>query len=193
MQSDLFTALDPVVSLFIDLNVPWHIGGSVASSVYGVARTTLDVNLVAGLRSEHAHQLAARLEPDYYADEQMIRGAIQRCGSFNLIHLATMIKIDVFILKANTYDQLAMLRTREDTLATGENARVYRLASAEDVILNKLAWFRAGGEVSERQWLDVRGVLQVQQRQLDYDYLEKWAAQLGVTDLLRRAIAGANP
>jgi hypothetical protein len=58
--------------------------------------------------------------------------------------------------------------------------------------LNKLAWFRMGGEVSERQWNDVIGVLRVQANALDVPYLTHWAAVLGLADLLERAFREAQ-
>lgn len=56
----------------------------------------------------------------------------------------------------------------------------------EDVILSKLAWYRRGGEVSENQWRDVIGILKVQAERLDIGYLEKWASELAVLDLLEQ-------
>ena len=49
----LIRALDLVSRLFEDLGVPYLIGGSVASSALGVARTTLDVDMVADLHDQH--------------------------------------------------------------------------------------------------------------------------------------------
>jgi hypothetical protein len=76
---------------------------------------------------------------------------------------------------------------------TGE--RPVRVASPEDTVLRKLRWYRDGGEVSERQWLDIQGVLKVQAGTLDRGYLRQWAAPLGVADLLVEALrqAGLEP
>lgn len=188
---DILSALGPVIDAFEQLGVAYHIGGSVASSAHGVPRTTVDIDLVAELHEEHVASLVKRLQEAYYIDEQMIRQALTRRASFNLIHLATMLKVDVFIPKARAFDREAARRARPHALDEAENARVFYLASPEDVILAKLEWYRTGGEVSERQWSDVLGVMKVQAQALDFDYLEHWAAQLGLTELLTRALTDA--
>jgi len=65
----------------------------------------------------------------------------------------------------------------------------FPIASPEDTVLAKLVWFRKGGEVSDRQWHDILGILKVQSKRLDFDYLRNWAARLSVSDLLERAMA----
>jgi len=185
---DILSALGPVIDAFAQLGIAYHIGGSVASSAHGLPRTTVDIDLVAELREEHVASLVERLQEAYYIDEQMIRQALARRASFNLIHLTTMLKVDVFIPKARAFDREAARRATPHALDEAENARVFYLASPEDVILAKLEWYRAGGEVSERQWSDVLGVMKVQAQALDFDYLEHWAAQLGLSDLLARAL-----
>ena len=64
----------------------------------------------------------------------------------------------------------------------------YPVASAEDILLAKLQWFRAGGEVSDRQWRDITGVIAINP-DLDLDYARSWAARLRVADLLDKALA----
>jgi len=190
-MSDLLSALIPVVDALERLGVAYQIGGSVASSVYGVPRATMDIDLVADLRPEHVQPLVALLQEQYYVNPEAIHEALHRRSSFNLIHLETMVKVDVFVLRDRPYDQEAFRRTRRDTLAE-EWGREFCLSSPEDVILNKLAWFRMGGEVSERQWNDVIGVLRVQANALDVPYLRHWAAVLGLADLLERAFREAQ-
>lgn len=185
-------ALRPVVDWLERQGVRHYVGGSVASSVYGVVRTTLDVDLVADLAQEHVAPLVEALRGDYYVSSGMISDAIRRRSCFNVIHLGTMFKVDVFALKDRPYDRAALGRIREDTLDPDEPGRVYLLASPEDVILNKLEWFRLGDEVSERQWGDAMGVLKVQQGRLDEAYLDRWANELGVADLLERARKAAE-
>jgi len=125
-----------------------------------------------------------------YVDEQMIRDAIERRSSFNVIHLETMFKADVFVFR-NELGREAMAR-RERYQLSDESASSIFLASAEDIILSKLQWFRLGKGTSERQWLDVLGVLQVQGNRLDFSYLQRMAGQMGVADLLRQAIEDAG-
>jgi hypothetical protein len=163
----------------------------VASSACGIARATLDIDVVADLLPQHASLLTRSIEKLYYIDEDMIKAAIERRSSFNIIHLETLLKIDVFILKNTPYDRLAFSRKHPDTLVE-EDGSVFNFASSEDVVLNKLVWFRLGEGVSERQWLDVLGVLKVQKGVIDLEYLHRWAFELGVSDLLERAFTDAG-
>lgn len=186
---DFLPALCLVIDAFEALGIAYHIGGSVASSSHGVFRTTMDIDLVADVRPEHAQPLADVLQTEFYIEADDIHQAIDAGASFNIIHLNTGQKIDVFTLRKNTYDQAAFMRADLQPLNDDEDARVFFVAAPEDVILNKLRWYRMGGERSERQWLDVQGVLKVQAGLLDEAYLRKWAAEIGVLDLLERAIA----
>jgi hypothetical protein len=122
----------------------------------------------------------------------MIRDAIGRRASFNLIHLATMLKIDVFIVGNRAFDRIAFSRHVDRALADDPASRSFVLRSPEDVILKKLEWYRLGGEVSDRQWTDAVGVLKVQRDRLDLEYLRRWAADLGVADLLAKAMDQAG-
>jgi hypothetical protein len=189
---DIVAAAEPVVKAFEKLEVPYFIGGSVASSAYGVARATLDVDIVSDLKPEHVHPLVEMLESDYYIDEKMILDAIHRSSSFNLMHLETMLKVDVFVVKDRPYYKEAFKRKRKDSLDEEQGAAEFYLASSEDIILSKLEWFRMGGNVSERQWGDVLGVLKVQGDSLDVKYLRYWAAELGIADLLEQAFRDAG-
>lgn len=190
-KPDLLAALEPVVDLLDRLGVQYQIGGSVASSVHGMARATMDVDLVAALDATHVTDLVEALQADYFIDAGMVRTALQRRSSFNLIHQATMMKVDVFLPKARPYDRAALARSVSDTLVDEPAARRVSIAAAEDVVLSKLEWYRLGGEVSERHWADVLGVLRVQGDELDREYMRRWAMELGVDDLLDRALSDA--
>lgn len=190
--ADALTAVGPVIAALESLQVPYYLGGSIASSAYGVARATLDVDLVASLAQEHVAPLTEMLSPAFYVDRNMISDAVQRQSCFNVIHLATMFKVDVFVVKNRMYDLTALRRIRRDALDLENPDRQFYLASPEDVILNKLEWFRLGDEISERQWRDVIGVLAVQGNSLDREYLHRWAVELGVSDLLERACREAE-
>ena len=189
---DILIALEPVAVTFERLGVRYHVGGSVASSAQGVARATLDIDLVADLGESDVSGFARDLEKEYYLDEQTIRDAVRRRTSFNLIHLETMVKIDVFVLKTRPYDREAFGRMIADTLLEGDDARQFYLATPEDTILHKLEWFEMGNRVSQRQWHDVIGVMKVQGGTLDRVYMERWALEIGVLDLLNEAFAEAG-
>ena len=187
---DILAATTPVVEALEQLGVPYHIGGSVASSLNGIPRLTIDVDIVANLKLKHVRPLIRLLEADYYIDEDAVRDAVQRRSSFNIIHLASILKVDVFIPKSRLFDQEELYRTRLQTLIEG--SRPFNVASPEGTILNKLEWYRMGGEVSDRQWNDILGVLKVQGTNLDMAYLHRWATALQVMDLLERALVDAG-
>lgn len=189
-RADLIVALAPVIGVLDRLGVVWYVGGSVASTVHGEFRATNDVDVIADLREEHAGPITAALEADYYVDEESICEAVNRRSSFNVVHLGTALKIDVFVAKPSAYETGVQARRVAVTMdSTGGPSRVW-IASAEDVVLSKLVWFRRGGGISERQWRDVLGVVRVQGATLDVAYLRTWAGPLGVADLLDIVLAG---
>jgi hypothetical protein len=173
------------------LDIPYAVGGSLASSLHGVMRSTLDVDIVADMRLEHINPLVEALSKEFYADDQMMRDAIERQSTFNLIHYETAFKVDIFIQKSRAFDQMQLERRRTSIIATDPEQSVY-VTSPEDTILSKLEWYRLGGEVSDRQWRDILGILKTRAGDLDLDYLRKWARDLNVTDLLDRAVGEAD-
>jgi hypothetical protein len=176
-----------VTDILEQMAVPYAIGGSLASAVHGVMRATMDADLVADMRPEHVQPFVAALGDDFYADDQMIRDAVQRHTSFNILHLDTTFKVDIFVAKPRSFDR-AQLRRRQ-MLQLGESTtQVAYVVSAEDIILAKLEWYKLGNQVSDRQWRDIVGVLKVQGEQLDRAYLQQMAQELRVTDILVRAL-----
>jgi hypothetical protein len=189
---ELLRALRPVADALESLGIPYFIGGSVASSARGVPRASVDVDLVADLRGTQVQPLVQRLGDAYYLDAGRMADAVARRRSFNLIHLETMLKVDVFVSKGRAFDAEATRRAQPEPLDEAPGARLFPLASPEDVVLAKLEWFRAGGEVSERQWSDVLGVLATQGPAIDLGYLRRWAVEIRVADPLERALAEAS-
>ncbi len=169
------------------LQVQYVIGGSLASAMHGVARTTLDSDLVADLRLEHVEQFVDQLKGEFYLAAEAMIDAITYRSSFNLIHLETMFKVDIFIPKQRHFD-CQQLKNRTAIIVSENPVRIAYLASPEDTILAKLDWYRMGGETSERQWHDVLGVIRVQRRLLNLTYLEQLAAEMNLSDLLEKAL-----
>ncbi len=191
MQAEVARVTLLVTQVFEQLGVPYAVGGSLASSLHGVMRSTLDVDILADMQFEHIQPLVATLSKEFYADDEMMKDAIEHQSSFNLIHYETAFKVDVFIRKARAFDQMQLERRRTSVISTDPEQSIY-VASPEDVILSKLDWYRTGGEVSERQWRDILGVLKTRAGELDVDYLRKWARELQVPDLLERALTEAK-
>lgn len=176
-----------IIEVFDRLNIPYLVGGSMASAVHGVIRSTMDVDIVADIRLDQVDEIAEQLNGIFYIDKEMIRDAIQRKSIFNLIHLDTMFKVDVFLLKQRPFDQNQMRRRVLQLIGENQTEKAY-ISSAEDIILAKLEWYREGGETSERQWRDILGVLSLQGNQIKLDDLRYWAKNLRVDYLLERAL-----
>ena len=181
-----------VTSILESMQVRYFIGGSIASTLYGMVRTTQDSDIVANLRQEHVTTFCSALGGEFYIDQEMISQAIVQNSSFNIIHRESFFKVDIFIPKAEPFVEQQMTRAIRQTLSIDPPV-VAQVATAEDTLLAKLSWYRLGGEVSERQWRDVLGILEVQADLLDLDYMHRWAQELMVNELLERALADIQP
>jgi hypothetical protein len=170
------------------LGVAHVTAGSLASSLHGEPRSTDDIDVVADLRPAHAAPLVQTLAGDWYVSADAAREAIAQGASFNAVHLATGVKVDVFVVGSDAFDAQRVASGRTVRIGTEPDATL-RMDTAEYTVLRKLEWFRRGGETSDRQWRDVVGVLRAQGAHVDRHELTSWAAQLGVSDLLTRALA----
>ena len=191
MAIDQIGVLLKVVNVLDELAIPYVIGGSYASSARGLARATMAVDILAAMRPEHAEAFASKLESEFYADAQAIRRAAMTRRRFNVIHEETAFKVDVFVAKPGTFDDQQLQRRLLEIVDEGQQRTAY-VATAEDIILAKLRWYRLTNDTSEKQWNDVRGVIEVQGEKLDTMYLREWAQSLGVSDLLERVFAEAD-
>lgn len=189
---NVLAAMIPVIEAFDALKIDYYIGGSVACLTHGIYRTTADVDIIADMHAGHVSAFVQQLEDSYYIDADMIKDAIRHRSEFNVIHLDTMFKVDVFLPKRRAFDQEVHRRIQKSELKIFEESSVFNIESPEDVILNKLEWYKMGGEVSERQWNDVQGLLKVQGPRLDLAYLRHWASEIGVASLLARALQDAG-
>ena len=180
-----------VAGILDRLGVAYITVGSFASSVHGEPRSTDDVDIVADLRPGSAAGLVGALGQEWYVSMDAARDAIARGTSFNAVHLASGVKVDIFVVGADGFDAHRVASGTPVRLG-GEPGATLRVDTAEHTVLRKLEWFRRGGEVSDRQWRDVVGVLRAQGAHLDRDELAAWADRLGVSDLLTRALGDAG-
>ncbi|PQO29134.1 hypothetical protein C5Y96_15380 [Blastopirellula marina] len=187
-SNDLIVAVSTIIAALDSLHIPFFIGGSVASSYHGVPRSTIDIDLVADIKEEHAKPFFSQVATEFYADETTIRKACLDRSCFNLIHLGTGFKVDIFVNQNREFDRSAFARATKGALDECQQVCV-PIASPEDIILAKLLWYREGNEVSERQWNDVSMLARNNREQLDQDYLRVQAVQLKVVDLLDRLFA----
>jgi hypothetical protein len=187
MLSEPLLVVARIAAAFDTLSVPYIVGGSLASSVHGIPRATQDVDLVAILSLEHIEPLTAALAGEFYVDGDMIADAIKRRASFNVVHLATMFKADVFVPGRDSWTLEELKRGRTEQFDVDSGSVGIRFASPEDTLLHKLVWYKLGNEISERQWRDVLGIMKVQGAQLDSSYLDIWADAIDVVALLNRA------
>jgi hypothetical protein len=187
MTGDPIPAAILVIRALERLGVPYLVGGSLASSVYGTPRATNDVDLVADLRPHHVDGLLRELGGEFAVEETALREAVAKQRQLSLIHVETVEKIDVFLAGQDAWTHQQLSRRQQQSVEGSPVGHTAYYATPEDTVLSKLRWYRQGREVSERQWSDVVSILRVQAGALDDQYLDRWAAELGVADLLERA------
>jgi hypothetical protein len=159
--------------------IPYMLTGSIALSYYAQPRMTRDIDLVAELSGRDASAVAALFAPDYYASEADIAGAIAGGGIFNVLHLEKLVKLDFIVRKDTPYRRHEFGRRRRIRLPGFEAW----IVSREDLVLSKLVWAKESG--SEMQLRDVQALLA---GGADRQYLERWARELSVTELLGKSL-----
>lgn len=185
---DLVAALEPVAAALVRLGVGFYVGGSVASTYHGAIRSTMDVDLVCELRADQVAAFVSAFGPECYISEPAVRDAVERRSCFNVIHLPTAFKVDVFVSRGRPFDVAALGRAAPQPLG-GDRSLAVPIATAEDSIVAKLEWYRLGDEASERQWDDVSRLVALLGDTLDVAHMRRMAESLGVRDLLERLLA----
>lgn len=158
--------------------LPYMVTGSMALGVYAVPRMTRDIDVVVELSAEDADRVCALFGPDFYVDAAAVRASIARRGTFNLIHEAHVVKVDVVVRKDTDYRRTEFARRRRLTLG----GHPLFVVAPEDLIISKLDWAR--DTRSQVQLGDVRHLLQSVPN-LDRAYLEQWIARLDLASLYR--------
>jgi hypothetical protein len=175
-----------MAAVFERLGIAYFAGGSLASSIHGEPRSTVDIDFVADLKTAQVAPLLRALADEFYVSEEAIREALRSGTSFTVIHLPTAVKVDVFMVGKDAFNAERLAHRQRARVGDDPPGEVF-VDMAEHIVLRKLEWYRRGGEVSDRQWRDVLGVLRVRGKELDAARLDTWARRLGVTDLLERA------
>jgi hypothetical protein len=175
-----------VIGILDELGVRYHLGGSFASAIHGVPRQTMDADLVIDLDSRTVNNLVTKMREAFYVDLDVAAEAVSKRASFNAIHLDSGFKVDFFVKGDSDFDQVEFERAVSCQIVDDPPFSVY-VKSAEDTILRKLLWFRDGGEVSDRQWSDVLGIL-LAIDDLDMDFIGRWTAKMGLQNLWIRAL-----
>ena len=189
-MNPLAGTLKSLASVLDSLGIAYVIGGSMASSTRGVVRMTYDIDIVAAIAPFQVERFARELGPDWYADPDQMRAAIVARRAFNVIHISLGNKVDIFPATED-FHLCQLERATRVALPFFDDPTQYPVATPEDILLAKLQWYKAGGQVSERQWTDIMGILATNPA-LDLDYVRSWAVRLRVEDLLARALAEAE-
>jgi hypothetical protein len=186
-EPEVYLVLKQLTDALDDLKIDYAIGGSIASSVYGKVRFTQDADITVASFADKAERLYTGLKENFYISKDAMYQAISNRGSFNVIHLTSAFKIDIFVQKDDDFHKRLFLRKRKVKLDDSIE-HLFDIVSAEDIILLKLQWYQSAGCISDRQWSDVLGVLAVQAQSLDMKYLRDCSEKLGLSDILQKAI-----
>ncbi len=175
MTEELETLLD-VVSRLDEAGILYMISGAMAMNYYAVPRMTRDIDIVVDMRSGDAERITELLEGSYFLDLDSAKEAVSRRRMFNVIHKVKMIKVDFVVRKDLPYREEEFNRRRQAEV----EGKKFWIVAPEDLLLSKLFW--AKDSHSELQLRDARNLLA--SVSMDVAYLDRWAAVLGVANLL---------
>jgi hypothetical protein len=191
MSAEPLRILIHISKILDKLEIPYLTGGSVASSIFGIPRATQDIDLVIDLSQAKVKDFVKAMQQSFYIDSDAVARAVQARSSFNVIHFETVQKMDFFIRGDGDYPAEEMRRRIKVAVDETLQQKIW-VASPEDIILQKLLWFKMGSRISERQWNDALGVIKVQGDRLDREYLNHWAKILDIKDFVQRAFMDAS-
>jgi hypothetical protein len=166
------------------IGIDYMLTGSMASSYWGIPRTTHDLDIVLVMKPDQVDRLVAAFQPGFFIQRDSVRSAFQPPFQFNILDEQSALKAGFWLLRESDFEATAFHR-RAQVMLFDTSAWT---ATAEDVILHKLYWNSLNP--SDRQLGDAAGVYAVQGSLLDLDYLGHWAAILKVQTELDSLIEG---
>lgn len=179
-----------VAAILENLDIYYYVCGSVASSLQGEIRYTQDLDLVIKIEPVKAGLLIEAMAGEFYISEVAVEEAVSgRTSYFNVIHLETTEKADLFVMGEDEFSRVQM--ARRQLHVAGEN-RAFYVCTPEDTVLHKLIWFGMTGGESQKQWRDLLGVLKLQGESLELGYMREWGEKLGLVRELNTAFAEAG-
>lgn len=171
-----------------DLSIPYYLGGGLASSFWGERRQTEDVDFAVVLKPEKVQELIAALSTEFYVSDTAIDDAVKgHANTFNVIHTTSVIKADIYPVRHNNQFELSAMSRRKRVQVSSLNQTIY-ISSPEDIILQKLRWYKIAGNFFQKQWRDILGVLKARRKILDFEYFKLWGDYLKLTSELEKAL-----
>ncbi len=191
VMEDALWLAEQITGILERLGITYYIGGFVASSLQGEMRYTEDLDLVIDIQPQQKQALITAMAGDYYISDVAVEEAIEgKISSFNVIHLETTEKADIFVMREDSFSQKQM--SSRQLYETGNNTFSLYICTPEDSILQRLLWYRITAGESQKQWRDILGVLKLQGEKLDFSDLWHWGENLGVLADLDQAFIEAG-
>jgi hypothetical protein len=193
---DLLTVMLPALQAFDEQNLFWYLGGSIASSLHGMQQMAQDIDLVVNLHSQNLPSLLPLLKQYYIFDEDALQEAVSQRTACSLIHRNTLMKVDLIMARQSAFE--TALYPRIASYSLDERSPSLPLASAVEMILVKLHRYsqdllsRTDGMRDDAEWNDIVGMLKIQEPPFERDFLEEWARNLKITEMLRQALVDAG-
>ncbi|MBI2921078.1 MAG: hypothetical protein HYY18_08345 [Planctomycetes bacterium] len=175
-----------VIEILESLGVRYAVGGSIASSVRGIERSTQDMDVLVELPEDTVGPLVAAFSKEFYIAEPAVRRAVAGHLAFNVVHLQQGLKADLFVAGGNPLDEAQLSHATREVIDPETGATAF-VTSSEVIVLVKLDWYRRGGGVGDRQWEDVKNVLKTDPG-VRLEYLREKAGPVGLVELLGRAL-----
>ena len=183
-------AVVETLRLLESLELPYTVGGSFASGVWGQARYTQDLDVLLDLPRDRVSEMVSAAQDTFLISEDEIQEALVaplEHPSFQMLHMGEVFKIDVFLPGRDPLRKAELQRRCRVEIG---NVSTW-VCTAEDIALQKLRWYRLGNRISDRQWNDLVQVIEVQKDKFDRAYFREWADKLGIRELAEEALAEA--